>query len=128
MKNFLYGNFCNFFNKKNLKNKFVIYSRFTWHTIGYKDEEKLLRSLKKQRKLKYILIETRTTKDELYGLGKKVGLHEYVTSHYRRFIDPVDIREKLKKFSKIIFFEQKKGLAKFKKENPCVLRIIAKVR
>ena len=55
-----------------------------------------------------------------------IGKHEFMTSHYRRFIDSKIIREQLSKFLKIIYFKESKNLAKFKKENPCVLRIIAK--
>ena len=123
--NFLNGDFCSLFKKK-LKNNFSVYSRFTWHSINYKQEEKLITNLKNQKKLNYIFIETRTIKDELYNKGKNVGKHEFITSHYRRFIDPSDLKKKLSKNFKIEYFKVGKNLAKFKKENPCILRIIAK--
>lgn len=124
-KNFIYFDFCDFFRKK-IKKKFSIYSRFTWHTIDYKQEKRLLNNLSKQKNLNYLFIETRTIKDELYGRGKRVGKHEYLSTHYRRFIDPKLIKEKLLKNFSILFFKQGRNLAKFKKENPWVLRIIAK--
>ena len=124
--NFHKKNFCNLFEKKNIKFKFSIYSRFTLHSISYKDENKLIKTLSLQKNLDYILIETRTIKDELYGRGKKVGKHEFVSTHYRRFIDAQIFKKKLKKYFKIIYFKQSKGFAKFNKENPSVLRVIAK--
>ena len=123
--NFFKKNFCNYFKKKNT-DSFIIYSRFTWHSINYNDEKNLISSLKKNKNIKYLFIEARTTNDEIYGDGKMIGKHEFMTSHYRRFIDSKIIREQLSKFLKIIYFKESKNLAKFKKENPCVLRIIAK--
>ncbi len=76
--------------------------------------------------MKYIYIEVRTIRDRIYGEGKNIGKHEFITSHYRRFVDPRDIKKKLSSFSKIIYFKESTNLAKFKKENPCVLRLIAK--
>lgn len=123
--NFLYKDFCNFF--KNYKDGiFSVYSRFTWHSINYKDEQKLLLSLKKNKNLKFIYIEARTINDAIYGEGIKVGKHEFMTSHYRRFIDPKVLKKKLSTFMKIIYFKESKNLAKYKRENPCVMRILAK--
>ncbi|OUW73506.1 MAG: hypothetical protein CBD76_03160 [Pelagibacteraceae bacterium TMED216] len=122
---FINKNFCTFFNKKINKN-FSVYSRFTLHSINYKDEDKLFKSLQKQNNLVNLFIETRTLKDNLYGVGKKVGKHEYISSHYRRFIDPKVIKKKLKKVFTIVYFKQGINFAKYKKENPWVLRIIAK--
>ena len=70
--------------------------------------------------------ESRTLDDELYGIGKRVGKHEFISTHYRRFIDPLILKQKLKKYFNIIYFRKSKGFAKFKKEDPCILRIIAK--
>ncbi len=122
---FRQSNFCNFFEKK-INEPFIIYSRFTWHSINYNDEKKLIKSLKKNKNFKYLFIEARTINDEIYGLGKKVGTHEYITSHYRRFIDSKILRKKLSRFLKIVYFKEAKNLAKYKKENPCVMRIIVK--
>lgn len=72
------------------------------------------------------MIETRTIYDELFGKGKKISTNEYLTDHYRRFIDPKDIKKKLKKKFKIIYYFLGKNLAKYKKENPKILRIILK--
>ena len=123
---FLMKNFCGLFNKKSINDNFSIYSRFTLHAINYNDEKKLIESLKNKKNLNYIFIECRTIKDDFYGLGKKVGKHEFISSHYRRFIDPKVLKNKLRKYFKIVYFKESKNFAKFKNENPCVLRIIAK--
>ena len=86
----------------------------------------MLNSLKKQKKLEYIFIECRTIRDDLYGKGKKIGKHEFIDTHYRRFIDPKEFKRRLSKFFKISYFKESKNFAKFKKENPCILRLIAK--
>ena len=94
---------------KNYKDgTFSVYSRFTWHSINYKDEQKLLLSLKKNKNLKFIYIEARTINDAIYGEGIKVGKHEFMTSHYRRFIDPKVLKKKLSTFMKIIYFKSLK--------------------
>lgn len=123
---FVNYDFCIFFNKIIKDKNFSVYSRFTLHAINYKKEQIFFKNLSKQKKLEYLFIETRTLKDEFYGKGKKVGLHEFVSSHYRRFIDPNIIKKDLSKYFKIKYFKQAKNFAKFKGENPCVLRIIAK--
>ena len=122
---FLNRNFCTFFKKK-IKKKFIVFSRFTWHSIDYKDERNLLNSLKKNKNLEFIFIEARSIKDGIYGKGKKIGTHEFLTSHYRRFISSKVLINQLSKFCKILYFKESKNLAKFKNENPHVIRIIAK--
>lgn len=124
---FLKKNFCNFFQTE-IKEPFIVYSRFTWHSINYNDEKRLLKCIKENKKLKFLLVEARTIKDEIYGKGRMLGKHEYMTTHYRRFIEPKVLKKKLSKFLKIIYFKESKNLAKFKNENPCVIRIIAKRR
>jgi SAM-dependent methyltransferase len=125
-KKFLNKDFSKFFKKK-FENPFIIYSRFTWHSINYLQEKRLIESLKRNEQFKYIFIEARTINDNFYGEGKNVGKHEFVSTHYRRFIDPKILKKKLSSFMKIIYFKEGKNLAKYKKENPWVLRIIAKV-
>ena len=125
-KNFINTDFCKFFKNKKIKSEFGLYSRFTLHTINYANEKLFFQAIKKQKKLKYVFIETRTIQDDYYGIGEKVGKHEFISSHYRRFIDPKEIKKKLQKFLKIIYFKKSKNFAKFKKENPMILRIIAK--
>ena len=113
------------FDKLSNKN-FSIYSRFSLHSLTLKEENNLIKNLSQSEKLEYIFIETRTIYDELYGVGRKMKKNEFFSDHYRRFIDPVEIKKKLSKNFKIIYYQCKKNFAKYKNENPKVLRIICK--
>ncbi len=124
-KKFIKKNFCNFF-KKEIKSNFSVYLRFTIHTINHKSEKVFFNSLSKQKNLNYLFIETRTTQDEFYKVGKKVGRNEYISDHFRRFIVPKEIKKTLSKKFDIIFAKQSTQFAKYKNFKPKVLRIIAK--
>ena len=125
-KFFLKKDFPNTNFDKISKGRFSIYSRFSLHSINLKQEKKFINNLLKSKNLDFIMIETRTIYDELYGVGKKISKLEYFTDHYRRFIDPNNLRKKFENKFKIIFFKVDKNFARFKKENPKVLRIIIK--
>lgn len=108
------------------KKNFSIYSRFSLHAINDYEEKNFFNNLFKSEKLKYLMIETRTVHDELFGKGKKISDNEYLTDHYRRFINPIEVKKRLKNKFKLIYSFLGKNVAKFKKENPKVLRIIYK--
>tara|TARA_B100001057_G_C22793702_1_gene928703 strand:- start:1029 stop:1640 length:612 start_codon:yes stop_codon:yes gene_type:complete len=115
------------FSKLNIsqfKTDIAIYSRFSLHSINKKKEKNLIRILNSSKNIKLVMIETRTIYDELFGKGHKIGKNEFITSHYRRFIDPKIIKKDINKSFKIEYFKLDKNLAKFKKENPKVLRIV----
>ena len=105
---------------------FSIYMRFVLHALNYEEENQLFETFKKSKNLKYLFIETRSTKDKIYGEGDEVGKHEYITSHYRRFIDPKDLKAKLEHNFKILYFEESCGLSRTEEEDPCLIRVIAK--
>lgn len=73
-----------------------IYSRFTLHSI---DHESYLRTIDwVSNNLPAdgeFYLEARTTNDPLFGEGEKVGHNEYVTTHYRRFMDIKDVMNDL---------------------------------
>ena len=117
--------FVKFDYKNKIKKKFSIYSRFTWHTINGKNESIFLNKISKISNLEYILIETRSDKDDLCGVGKKISKNEFITDHYRRFINKNVLVNKIKKNFKIIYLKESKGFSKFKKEDPCLIRLIA---
>ena len=123
---FVLGDFSNLSFDKICDGYYSIYSRFTLHAINYDEEKKFFKNLILSKNLKYLLIEVRSIKDSKYGEGKKVGFHEFVTSHYRRFIDPEVLRTKLEENFEIIYFEESQGFAKTKKEDPWLIRVIAK--
>lgn len=113
------------FNYNKIKGNISIYSRFTLHTINLKDEEFFFRNLENLNNLDFLFIETRSIKDNLFGIGKKIGKNEYFTDHYRRFVDKLDLVNKLKKKFRILYIKESKGYSKFKNEDPCLIRIIA---
>jgi tellurite methyltransferase len=104
---------------------FVIYSRFTLHAINYEEEERFLSTLRACEHMSHLLIEVRSLQDDLYGKGEEVGRHEFVTSHYRRFIDPEELREKLEGDFKIVHFSESQGYSKTETDDPYLIRIIA---
>lgn len=113
------------FNQDNL----LIYSRFTLHSIDKKQEIKLFQNLRKGLPSgALIAIETRTIFDELYGTGILVEDNAYVTDHFRRFIDPLKLREVLNLDFDILHEELNVNLAIHGNENPKVLRVIARKR
>ena len=107
-----------------------IYSRFFLHTINQESETKLFNNLSKLGipNKTIILFEFRTIKDPLYKIGKKISKYERFTDHYRRFIDNNILKRCLLKKNKfkILKVLEKKGLAKHKKEDPVVCRLILK--
>lgn len=107
---------------------FSIYSRFTLHALSYQEEEGFLKNLANSKHLKYLFIETRSINDELYGKGTEIGRHEFLTSHYRRFIDPDSLKSQLNKSFEIKYFEEGKGFAPLPYEDPCLIRAIASPR
>ncbi len=105
---------------------YSLYSRFTLHAINYEEESRFFDHINRLNSIKYIFIEARSIRDSLYGKGDNVGLHEYVTSHYRRFIDPVALKKMLEINFNVIYFEEAQGFAKIESEDPCLIRVIAK--
>ena len=73
-----------------------------------------------------LCIETRTTKDPIYGIGQPCGDHTFIKdNHKRRFIDAMEFREQVSKLGfKEIYFVEKNNLSVFKKDNPTLMRII----
>lgn len=124
-KKIICADFSRFDYKNHIKKKFSIYSRFTWHTIDEKSEGLFLKNISKNTYLEYIFIETRSDKDKLCGIGKKISKNEFVTDHYRRFINKNNLVKKIKKNFKIIYLKEDIGFSKFKKEDPCLIRLIA---
>ena len=126
-KDFFY---CKDFSKVNFskinKEKFSIYSRFSLHAINSNEEKTLIKNIIRSKNIRYLMIETRTIYDELFGVGKKISENEYLTDHYRRFVNPIEIKKKLNKNFKLIYYFLGKNVAKYKKENPKILRLIYK--
>ena len=69
-------------------------------------------------------IEVRSTKDELFGKGKKLEKNAFYTDHYRRFIDINEFKEKIKNKFKIIYIEESNNFSKVGDNNPVLIRAI----
>jgi SAM-dependent methyltransferase len=102
----------------------VFYSRFSLHSVNLETENKILDNLKNLTEDWIFLLEVRTIHDDLFGQGEALGENEFVTDHYRRFIDPETLINKIRKTFKIISKDLSSGLALYKNEDPIVLRLI----
>lgn len=124
--NFVEGDYPSYNYSKLNMDSLSIYSRFTLHSINYDEENVFLDNLSNLDCLNYIFIEVRSINDEIYGNGRKVGEHEFITSHYRRFIDPEILHEKLSKLFEIKSFNESQGYSKTENDDPCLIRVVAK--
>lgn len=105
-----------------------IYSRFSIHAIDYEEQTRLLHAV--FRALKHggcLYIEARSIHDEIFGLGEKVGVNEFIyDQHYRRFIVREELEEDLRKAGFFISLsEESRGFAPFESSDPPVIRIAA---
>lgn len=107
---------------------YSVYSRFTFHAINYAEEDTFFDQLNQAKNLRYLFIEARSIRDSLYGQGTNVGPNEFVTTHYRRFINPITLIRKLHTCFNIKYFEENTGFAKTETEDPCLIRVIAEKR
>jgi SAM-dependent methyltransferase len=105
--------------------RLVLYSRFSLHSVDYSAAERLFNNISKLKDFPWVLmLEARTIYDPLYGQGEEVGLHEFRTDHYRRFIDPNNfLQQSTQKFS-VRYFELNKGFAPFNSDDPLIMRAV----
>ncbi len=109
--------------------RLVIYSRFSLHSINYEEAGRLLANLGKIRSAPWVLmLEARTIFDTLYGVGTNVGLHEFKTDHYRRFIDPEPFLADVASRFAVRYFEVAPGFAPFGDQDPVVMRAVIQSR
>ena len=105
-----------------------IYSRFTFHAINEKKEDKTLDWINDHLKEDSLfLLEARSIKDPMYNEGRKLSKTENFTNHYRRYMQLDKIISKLESRDlEIIYQIEDKDLAVYKDDNPYVIRLIAK--
>lgn len=109
--------------------RLVIYSRFSLHSINYQEADRLLANIGKVTSAPWVLmLEARTIFDTLYGAGSNVGLHEFKTDHYRRFIDPEPFLADLASRFAVRYFEVAPGFAPFGDQDPVVMRAVIQSR
>ena len=105
----------------------IIYMRWFLHAISEEQEEELFLNLKDTlTEGGKIYIEARTTSDELYGKGEKVGKNAYIlNNHYRRFINTEVFQKKIHEWGfSILSLIEGKGFAPRKDQDPTLCRII----
>ena len=129
--NFICDDFTDLENSSNelFDKKFdYIYSRFTFHAINEKKEDKTLDWITNHLKEDSLfLLEARSIKDPMYNEGKKLSKTENFTNHYRRFMQLDKIISKLESRDlEIVYQIEDKDLAVYKDDNPYVIRLIAK--
>lgn len=106
-----------------------VYCRFTLHSLTVEEESNFLDWCSNNIRSRGILaIEGRSVGAKLFKKGiPGPDKDSRITSHYRRFIDIDELIEKLKRRDfKIVRSVQRIGLAKLKKENPLIVRVIAR--
>jgi SAM-dependent methyltransferase len=125
---------CDFKNVNSLSEKLndvaqnrirVFYCRFSMHCVNETVENKLLNWLaKNMSKNDNFFIESRTEFDELFGKGVAFD-GGFVTSHYRRFINQENFKNKVLKMGFKIEYEVfSKGLAIKGNEDPKLMRFV----
>jgi SAM-dependent methyltransferase len=120
------GDFTDFkFSEESLTKRVAIYSRFSLHSITYAAQNRLFENISKIKQNNWVcMIEARSIYDELYGSGEKVGEHEFITDHYRRFLDPEVFLKDIIHMFKVKYFEISKGFSVYKEHDPRVIRVI----
>ena len=112
---------CTNMAQLNLKNIDAIYSRFSIHSITEEEENEVMAWIKKSiNPGGMFFIEARSDKNK----NEKFYIKE---AHYRRFINLNEIKNKIQKIGfQIDYCKEDIGLAKFKTEDPLIIRIIAR--
>jgi len=119
-----------FTNLDDLGNFDVAYSRFTLHSVDKEQASKTMawvfNSLYAGGKF---CIEVRSIHDDFCGEGEKVEKDAFITDHYRRFIRLDEMVVELESIGFSIDYKiESTGLAKYKNEDPSVIRVIASKR
>lgn len=104
------------------------YSRFTLHAINEEQETQILDKAYKMLKPDgYLFIEARSVHDEKFGKGQEVEKNAYIyDGHYRRFIDPAELKSKLENIGfGIVEMDESDKFAPSDSERTVCVRVIA---
>ena len=107
----------------------VVYSRFTLHAINEKGEANTLKwAFENLVKGGLLCVEVRTLKDPIFGKGIDKGNNIwFYNNHHRRFVNSQKLKDNLVEMGfKIEFFKEKNGFAKYKDNDPVLLRAIVR--
>lgn len=105
----------------------VIYARFVLHAMTEKEQDAFLADLATEIGWEaQLFIECRATEDDLEREGVQISTGENFSGHYRRFVEPRQLRAALIQYGwSINRFEVGRGFAEHPSGNPRVLRIEA---
>ncbi|WP_096029354.1 class I SAM-dependent methyltransferase [Campylobacter lanienae] len=113
-----------------IRDKFdICYSRFTLHAIDDTGQNGLIENIKSLLKPNGLfVIEARSINDGKFGLGQKVGKNAFIfDNHYRRFIDPNELKIALSNSGfNIIYIDESGEFAPIKDENCVCIRVVAR--
>lgn len=119
--------------ENHFKKKFdLVYSRFTLHSISYYQEKNTINWIRKNlKKNGKFCFEARSTRDPLMKSKKAKNIskntYEFEKGHIRRFIDIQEIKISLLNIGfKIDYLIEKNNVAKYKNDNPFVIRCVAR--
>lgn len=108
----------------------AIYSRFTIHSVREDNASVAFKwAFSHLSDGGLLVIETRSVKDALCGVGKEVEgeRNAWIEDHYRRFTDKDELADELRDIGfEVESVKEGTGLAVYKDEDPCVIRIIAR--
>ena len=105
----------------------AIYSRFTLHSVDLAGETRTLNWAHGALNLGGLFfIEIRSVKDDLYGQGTQIGPDEFITTHYRRFVELNAFVSRIESAGfRVLYRLESNGLAPHPSEDPVVIRVIA---
>lgn len=123
--NFSYGDITHLANK-GLKYD-SIYCRFVIHAMPVEEEIDLIRtSFDLLKKGGFIFVECRSINDPLSREGEVLSPTERLHGHYRRFIIPYELDDRLVKNGfEVIEISEHSGVSKHNNDNPVVVRVKA---
>jgi len=109
------------------KNYDVIYSRFVIHAMPLQEELILLqKAFKVLNEGGFIFIECRSINDPLSRKGEVISPTERLFGHYRRFIIPEELHDRLiDNGYEIISMTETSGLSVHDEDDPVLIRVIA---
>jgi hypothetical protein len=107
-----------------------VYSRFTLHAVPRENSSRALKwSFDNLASNGLLLIEVRSVKDKMFGVGTPVAGEPdaFVSSHYRRFVRLDQLLEELKAIGFVVdYVVEKDGLSIYKDDDPVLIRLHAK--
>lgn len=108
----------------------VVYSRFVLHAMTLNEEIATLDAAARVLKPGGMLhVECRSISDPMANLGEVISPTERIHGHYRRFIIPDELVERVKDAGfEVLDLIEANGLAVYKEEDPVVIRLTARKR